>query len=244
MNLPAALLNAQRLVAVCDVLGFSDLVTGNPTELVVENAVGWLRKALKHSVVGGNFPAATPPTKDLETNPHVSTVWFSDTILFYTRRDTDEAVSELIQVVASLLFETILEGSTKIRAGIAYGDVHVDAENSIYVGRPIIEAHRMEKCEEWAGAALTESACGRISSCGPGGEIARWWTTKWGVPLKGGGTVETLAVNWNHCVHDPAWRLRWSSERDTPPTGAPESMVAKFWNTKRFHETYCDDCRK
>lgn len=60
MNIPAAALNAPRLVAVCDVLGYSDLVTDHPTELVIENAIGWLRKALKHSVAGGDFPADAP----------------------------------------------------------------------------------------------------------------------------------------------------------------------------------------
>ena len=235
-------MQSQSLIAVCDILGFSNLVSERPLEEVVDNAVGWFRMALKHSVLGGDFATSPPPTRDLDDHPNVAVVWFSDTILFYTRRDTDEAVGELLQAVASLLFETILEGTTKIRAGVAYGEVYMDPENSIYVGVPIVEAHQLEEKQEWAGAALTPSACRRVRACGTAGEIARWWVTQWDVPLKCGTVEPTLAVNWNKGVHAPSWRLRWSESSELPPADANPSIVAKFENTRRFHNAHCEDC--
>lgn len=232
----------QSLIAVCDILGFSDLVSKHPLEAVVGNAVGWFRKALKHSVLGGDFAASPPATRDLDGHPNVSVAWFSDTVLLYTKRDTDEAVGELLQAVASLLFETILEGTTRIRAGIAYGEAYMDPENSIYVGVPIVEAHQMEQKQEWAGAALTPSACERVRACGTSGEIARWWVTQWDVPLKGGAVETTLAVNWNKNVHAPSWRLRWSESSEFPPSDDNSSVAAKFANTRRFHDAHCEDC--
>jgi hypothetical protein len=187
------------LIAVCDILGFSKLVESQSLDSVINDGVGWFRKALRHSILGGPFPTEPPPTQDLETNAHVSVVWFSDTIVLFTKHDTDEAVGELLQAVASLLFETILEGVTKVRAGLAYGEAFMDSSNSIYVGQPIIEAYRLEKMQQWAGAALAPSACARLATCGREGEIARWWVTQWDVPLKAGASMKTLAVNWNKC---------------------------------------------
>jgi class 3 adenylate cyclase len=232
------------LIAVCDILGFSELVERHSLDSVVDDAVGWFRKALNHSLLGGTFAASPPQTRELENHPHVSVAWFSDTILLYTKHDTDVAVGELLQAVGSLLFETILGGVTKIRAGIAYGEAHMDPANSIYVGLPIVEAYRLEKRQQWAGAALAPSACARLAACGPSGEIARWWVTSWDVPLEGGASTTTLAVNWNRCVHDPIWRLRWSESSEMPTDEASLSLKEKFMNTKRFHEALCEDCNR
>lgn len=95
-------MQSRSLIAVCDILGFSDLVSKHPLEAVVGNAVGWFRKALKHSVLGGGFAASPPPTRDLDSHPNVSVAWFSDTVLLYTKRDTDEAVGELLQAVVRI----------------------------------------------------------------------------------------------------------------------------------------------
>lgn len=230
------------LIAVCDILGFSELVSNHPLDSVVNNAIGWFRKALNHSVLGGTFAATPPATRELESHVHVSVAWFSDTVLLYTKHDTDEAVGELLQCVASLLFETILGGTTKIRAGIAYGDAYMEQENSIYVGMPIVEAHKLEQKQQWAGAALAPSACDRVAACGPSDAVARWWVTPWEVPLRDGTTTTTLAVNWNKCVHAPTWRLRWSESSELPTPDANPSVSAKFINTKRFHEAHCEDC--
>jgi hypothetical protein len=241
-------MRGKYLIAVCDILGFESLVKNNSLDSVVNNALGWFRKALKHSLHGGTFPVAPPPTRELESHEHVGVAWFSDTILFYTKHDTDEAVGELLQAVASLLFETITDGVTKVRAGIAYGEMYVDPENSMYVGLPIVEAYKLEKAQQWAGAALMESACKRLEQCGPSGDVARWWVTPWDVPLKEGrAPMKTLVVNWNHGVHDLGWRLRWSESSELPPEEAAlncPDVYEKFMNTKNFHEMLCDDCKR
>jgi hypothetical protein len=144
---------SKYFIAVCDILGFSNLVRDHELHAVVEQSLGWFRKALNHSVHKMNFPSDVPPTADLDRHPEVGIAWFSDTILFYTKEDTDEAIQQLLATIAWLLFETILTGKTRIRGGLAYGEALIDIKNSLFVGRPIIEAHELERSQQWSGAA-------------------------------------------------------------------------------------------
>jgi class 3 adenylate cyclase len=229
------------LVAVCDILGFSALVQEHDLHSVVEDALGWFRKALGHSIHGGEFPPTPPAMRALANHEQVGVAWFSDTVLLYTKHDTDAAVADLVTTVASLLFETILQGSTKVRAGVAYGEAFMDQDSSLYAGKPIIEAYCLEKNQEWAGAALAASACERVARCGPEGAPARWYLVPWEVPTKG-GPLSTLAVNWSRGVHAREWRMMWSSTSELPPMDAKRGKREKFLNTKRFHEAHSQDC--
>lgn len=234
------------LIAVCDILGFSALVANKPLEEVIDGSITWFRRALNHSILKKSFPDSAPPTAELDGNNHVGVAWFSDTILLYTKEDTDEAVRELLQVVAWLVFETILDGKTMIRAGIAYGEAYIEPENSIYIGKAIIDAYELEKIQEWAGAALCSSAVLRIPELARSGKFVDWWVVPWAVPLKHKQTMLTLAINWNLGIHAPDWRLRWSRKSDMPEKSdwaTNKILSEKFMNTKLFHEAHCIYCR-
>lgn len=236
----------KSLIAVCDILGFSNLVETVDLGSVVQNAIGWFRKALHHSVQKGIFPHEVPTLRDLNSHQLVGVAWFSDTILLYTKEDSDEAVRELLSIVAWLLFETMIQGITRVRAGIAYGDVFLDPENSLYVGMPIVEAYRLEQAQQWSGAALCPSAEQRIPEVARSGRFADWWITPYEVPLKEGRKISALAVNWNQGIHAPGWRMSWSSA-SPEPTPADWALnpgtCEKFVNTRAFHEAHCHDCR-
>jgi hypothetical protein len=235
------------MVAVCDILGFSALLEKQPLENVIDGSIAWFRSALNHSIHKKDFPSSPPPTADLYTHPHVGVAWFSDTVLLYTKQDTDEAIRELLMAVGWLIFETIIQGSTKIRGGISYGEAHIDQENSIYVGLPIVDAYRLEQRQQWAGVALSHAASERVPRFAHTGKYGDWWVTPWEVPLKGGESVSTLAVNWNWGIHAINWAFRWSPQADDPTEDdwlKDPSLCEKFVNTKRFHEAYCQDCAR
>lgn len=235
----------KHMVAVCDILGFSNLVESVELDAVVMNAIGWFRKALHHSLHKQEFPQVPPSLKELDTHAHVGVAWFSDTVLLYAKDDSDSAVRELLTVVAWLLFETMMQGITRVRAGIAYGEVFIDSENSIYVGKPIVEAYRLEQEQQWSGAALAESAEERIPASARSGQYADWCITPYDVPLKSKGPTRLLAVNWNQGIHSLGWRLHWSSKSDMPGPedwALDQSKCEKFVNTKAFHEMHCIEC--
>lgn len=239
-------MKANYLIAVCDILGFSSLVDSNPLDAVVDRSLGWFRKALHHSIHKNGFPDKVPQTRDLEAHEHIGVSLFSDTIFLYTLIDTDEAVRQLIITLGWLIFETIF-GGTRIRGGVSYGEAFIDKENSIFVGRPIVEAYRLEQSQQWAGAALTHAACERIPNYARSGKYADWWVMPYDVPLKDNLSFETLAINWTYGLHRPDWRMKWSKASEFPSDKDWEEQAdicEKFLNTKTFHDTFCWQCNQ
>lgn len=239
-------MQAQYMVALCDILGFSSLIKRNSLDIVVNQEFGWFRKALFHSVHKDEFPCEIPKTSDFQGHEHVGVAWFSDTILLYTLRDNDEAVRELVMTVGWLIFETLLGGSTRIRGGVSYGEAFIDKENSIFVGMPIVEAYLLEQRQQWTGAALTDAARERIPEYARSGNYADWWVIPYDVPLKDNLTYNTLAINWTWGIHQSDWRLQWSESSNFPSDKdwkEQPDICEKFINTKKFHDTFCW-CRK
>src|SRR5690606_27439913 len=78
----------KNMVAVCDILAFTKLVRDHELSTVVDDAIGWFRQALGHSMLHGDFPAAPPSLRKLNAHARVGVAMFSDTLLFYTKEDT------------------------------------------------------------------------------------------------------------------------------------------------------------
>lgn len=233
-------------IALCDILGFSRLV--NSTELgeLVEDGLGWFRKALHHSLHKNDFPEETPTLSELQAHSSIGMAWFSDTVLLYTRDDTDDHIRELFETLGWLLFETMLHPPTRLRAGISYGEAFIDPENSMYIGSPIVEAYRLEKSQQWSGASLTKKAVERLPAIARTGEFTDWWLVPYAVPLKGGSICKTLAINWTTGFHLPGTFLPWSPESAEPTEldwSDHRDVCEKWQNTKRFHDHTCRYCR-
>jgi hypothetical protein len=239
-------MKGQYMVAVCDILGFSDLIENNPLEVVVERSLGWFRKALHHSLHKSGFPSEIPTKAAMEMHEHLGVAWFSDTVLLYSLRDDDEAVRQLIATVGWLIFENIVAGRTRIRAGVSYGEAFIDHQNSIFVGKAILEAYRLEQRQQWSGAALTEAATNRIPEGLRSGKFADWWVIPYDVPVKGDLTIPSLAVDWTWGFHGPRWRMAWSPTSEMPADADwlnKPDVCRKFVNTKQFHDAVCRHCR-
>ena len=233
-------------VAVCDILGFTDLIQRYSLEQVVNDHLAWLRKSLSHAIHKGDFPADVPTLGELQDQSQLGIAWFSDTILIYTLNDTEDALRALFSCLGWLLFEQIVGGALHLRCGVSYGVAHLDAQNSLYVGQPIIDAYHLEQSQAWSGGALTAAAAERVPQPIRSDGSLDWFLSPYHVPLQNGGTVETLAVDWTAGLHPSPLHLRWSNTHDVP---TPEDwqqhprICEKLKNTKGFHDDVCLYCR-
>lgn len=232
-------------IAICDILGFTSFVQKNQLDYVVESSLGWFRKALHHSIHQEEFPSHVPSLAQLQSHSELGIAWFSDTILIYTLEDTEECLQSLISSIGWLLFETMFTEDTRLRCGISYGEAYIDADNSIFVGKPIIEAYHLEEKQAWSGGALTTSAMQCTPEYARSGEYADWNVVPYPVPLTNKSTFDTLAINWTIGVH-PNFELRWSKRHSepTPEDWKKQRVVCEKWkNTKTFHNNVCRFCK-
>lgn len=236
------------MVAICDILGFSELVENNPLDRVVHSSLEWLSRSLQHSMQKESFPDSTPSMHQLQKHSQVGLAWFSDTILIYTLEDTDACVNVLASTLGWLLFETMLTSDVRLRCGISYGEAHIDSGNGVYVGKPLIEAYQLEKSQAWSGGALTPTAVHRLPPEGRTGQFAyNWFLIPYKVPLKAGKELETLAVDWTVGMHYTGdFSFAWSRANEDPTAedwrNRPD-VCRKWHNTKSFHDSVCRYCR-
>ncbi|MDQ7779337.1 MAG: hypothetical protein RDV41_06465, partial [Planctomycetota bacterium] len=76
--------------------------------------------------------------------------WFSDTILIYGLDGTSEASRKVLETVGWLLLYSLLGTRLRIRAGVDFGELHVDQASEIFVGKALVGAHDLEEAQDWA----------------------------------------------------------------------------------------------
>lgn len=243
------------MIAVCDILGFSNLIMNFPLDKIVSNSLVFFQKALYQAMHHKDFPQNPPTLQELKRQNRLGFAWFSDTVVFYTLKDNDEDCRTLLDTVAWLMLLTVFKPDTRIRTGISYGEAHMDEENDIYVGPALVEAYKLEKQQEWAGGALTISAEKRIPpdvihNKGIINSIFEWYIIPYDVPLKsaqGHRSERMLAIDWTRKGIHPYNEFPWSRKSKFP---TPEDerlqpdLVRKWKNTKAFHDKVCESCRK
>jgi hypothetical protein len=233
------------MVAICDVLGFKRLVYETPLQRV-SGAMTHLRRMLTYAVRHED-PKGEPPTMaELRSQANVEIVVFSDTIFLFAKDDSDDAVRELIEAVGWLLFGTTMSSVVGLRAGLAYGEVLLEPENDVFVGKPIVDAHLMETQQEWSGATLCDTAVERLARAGLTPET-HVWLKKYPVPMKNeADRIERMVIDWTFGMHLP-FAFQWSptsSEPSTEDEAQRPDVVRKYRNTKTFHAEVCRYCRK
>jgi len=234
----------KKMVAVCDLLGFSNLVEGKGLKDIIDGDIGYLRKILFRCLHQEDIPENAPTLNELCDQERVGFAWFSDTIIFYGIHDSYESNLRVIEAVGWLIFHSMFKAEIRIRAGISYGELFVDPKNSIYIGQAIVDAHRLEKKQLWVGGALTDSASENTYPDNP-------WLVPYEVPLrtKNGSrtTKDMMAINWTFGIHDPnAFNLKWSVSEDEPSLDYSKEnpdIVEKWLNTKNFHKAVCQFCK-
>lgn len=128
----------KRLVAFIDVLGFKNLVH-NESFTPIETYYSFLLSNFKNAIEKRNFEF----------------LLISDSIVIYTE-ETTENLCELIKMI-NLTQAGLLSKGILIRGGISHGDLFVDPENNIVVGRGLINAYQLEMLAKFPRVILDRS---------------------------------------------------------------------------------------
>lgn len=147
-----------RYVAVCDVLGFKSMLDSIELKCVADRYLRLLALA-KHQVrENSNLLPASGDQGNL-----VAHAVFSDTLLVWSQPlQENEHPADLGSVstffdVCSALVAASINMEMPMRVGIACGQVCIHPEFSLFIGKPIAEAHLLEEEQKWIGGACHTS---------------------------------------------------------------------------------------
>jgi len=81
---------------------------------------------------------------------------FSDSIILVSHNDSMASCLAVL-VYALRTMQYLMATGFPIRAGVAYDDMFVDTERSVFVGQAIIKAYDLEQNQVWIGGAIDPS---------------------------------------------------------------------------------------
>jgi hypothetical protein len=213
---------APYLVAMCDVLGFTNLIAEVSLEEIHRRYLDLVARLEPHPVF-----RIRPGTHEREIV--LNRVVFSDTILFWA--PAGETMELLPYVVAQVMSRAM--GSMPLRAGFALGDCVIDPANELYIGQPIVDAYRTEQAQDWIGGAFHPS-CWRWP--GLRETLGRASAVRYAVPVKAGSAAGAApleyALNWP-ALAGPDFS---GSTLAAQEHRAPAAARGKWRNARIFYE--------
>jgi hypothetical protein len=137
---------ANYLIAMCDVLGFTQLVGTVGLDEIYRTYLALLAEFEPH-------PIFRIKSDTFEREIVLNRVVFSDTVLLWA--PAGETMELLPYVLGQIMVRAV--STMPLRAGLAYGECIIDPAREVYVGQPIIDAYHTERAQEWMGGAFHAS---------------------------------------------------------------------------------------
>lgn len=188
--------DSPRFLAHVDILGMSSIVERDPNL-----AWGVLSDLVEVRDKIGNYEIQILDTKErLSIGRTIASVTFSDTIVFFTKEDSDNELRCMIVLAVEVLHKAMCS-CVPVRVGLSYGEFYFNFERSMYAGPALIEAYRAGESAQWIGIALAKSVEQRAAALDISSGNSKV-VVPWELAIKD-GTRQSLVINWPAVVaHD------------------------------------------
>jgi hypothetical protein len=231
------------MVAVCDILGYGNLVREHSLEELKKYHLRNIQSVIHSSIPKQGLNVESVTQSELLATGAVGHIAFSDTIVIYSLLDDRDGRKNVLDSVYRLISSPMNTPYYRYRVGIAYGEMFVNKDEGIYIGKAIVEAHDLEVLQQWSGAVLTESAARMFRDCFP----ERCLLVDYDVPIKRQTRRRYTVVNWTLANHEIApakanWMWRVENGERVAQYKNPE-IEQKMRNTEEFHFDKCVQCR-
>lgn len=183
----------KRYIAYFDFLGFKYFIENNPHDFhikIMNNVFRDIENALSQ---GKTKPASHGVIADLE-NAKINALNFSDTVVFWTKDDSLQSLSEILKVAhyynsrnVSFFFPS---RGTLIHGEMEYVDFkYKNQNNNIYninsiFGQGLVDAHLNSENQSWAGAVIDKSILAQLNFFGLDETFLNEYAKKYKVPYK------------------------------------------------------------
>lgn len=143
--------------AMFDVLGFSDWIDRASLESIFNQYRHLIDKAvLKPNEKGSLSAFHTPDGQLFAVTGPPAYAYFSDTILLWCPL-VPPLVADFVERCSDLMCEAI-STNIALRGAITLGDAVLDNATNSYIGKPIVEAAKLEKGQDWVGLTFGNTA--------------------------------------------------------------------------------------
>lgn len=226
------------VIAMLDLLGFSHIIQNNSLDEIEQRYTQTLMSALTVSGFASIGAFVFDDNGNLDAGEDlwaVSFGVFSDTTVIYPRTLRRQPLTAVCEAVA-LIIDSALQGDWLFRGAIDFGSFRAIPEYSLYIGKALTGAYRLETLQNWAGAIVSKEAQSKYPR-----EISemkdKHLLVEYPVPIKqdtGIVNKACLAVNW--CYFDMRWRRHRRDKLLSLHDDAPDSAKKKVHAAIEFHD--------
>lgn len=177
----------ERFIAFLDILGFTERVLRDTPEKIHDMMKSF---SLPIKVLRNEYKK-----KRVFSNSIIRPVMFSDSVLLISRDNTFVSAKNLIIAVQMVLTNALLSG-IPIKGAIAFGSFTADFPKSIYFGKPLIDAYRLQDELELYGVILHHTAESRFKEKNYINKLENGFIYEFPTPLEK-GKVKHYLVDWD-----------------------------------------------
>lgn len=146
--------NGKRFVAFFDLLGFSSWLATDGSAEVFRYVRGFLNLMIRASLPGS---IVHPDMSVTLAESDIGFINFSDSIVFYSRDDSDVCFETMLRVCGEFMNGVICGPSRMLRGAISHGEFYADPTANAYVGQALIDAYRLESAQDWLSCSFHPS---------------------------------------------------------------------------------------
>ncbi len=234
------------IVAICDILGFSNIVSSVSQDNLINFHLNNIHNIKKTAFSKFNLPVNTPKNnKEVFDDNLLGYAFFSDTVLIYSALDSRDGRRNVLNAVFYLLSYPMSSPYYRFRVGISYGEFYHDQKQNIYAGKALVEAAKLESIQEWSGAAFTDNAAQLFSPY----FLEKSMLIDYDVPtkqIKYQKTKKLKVLNWTLAKHNKQTKYNWMVREETGTIVKKHKSAKiekKIKNTEKFHREVCVQCK-
>ena len=148
----------KRFIAYIDIMGFKEFVFRNSHQAVLKkmellrNTVAVIEEGEKAKQKKKFFTGTPEDVFDID-NVLVKMLSFSDSVLMCTNDDSQASISNLLLASGYFMYACLMDG-IPVKGALSHGTLTIDFDQSIYFGKPLIDAYLLENEINLYGLAL------------------------------------------------------------------------------------------
>ncbi len=140
-----------RYVCFIDIMGFKNLVERNPHDRIYK-----MMKKVSEALNNTETTFSTDAVGEIN-DVNITMTTYSDSIMMYSKNNQPENLNNFLSAVGSLT-EDLFLAEIPYKGAVAYGMMTLDFKNSIFFGRPLIDAYLLSEELGYYGVVVHASA--------------------------------------------------------------------------------------